>query len=222
MIEINDVSKSYKRDHAPEVKALDNVSLRIAKGEFAAVVGPSGSGKTTLMNIIGLLDVPDSGSYKLNGKETSELDIDELAELRNKQIGFVFQQFHLLPKTTAKENVELPLVYSDRTKITGLAEEALAMVGLRERMSHTPEELSGGQQQKVAIARALVNNPEIILADEPTGNLDSKSGEDIMEIFRDLNSNGRTIILITHDKKIASYANRTFVIVDGTITEEKR
>lgn len=220
MIEIKNLSKSYKKDGAQTVKALDDVSLRIDKGEFVAVVGPSGSGKTTLMNILGLLDIPDSGSYKLNGREVAELGIDELAELRNKEIGFVFQQFHLLRRTSARENVELPLVYSDRTKIDGLAEQALNAVGLGERMSHTSEELSGGQQQRVAIARALVNNPEIILADEPTGNLDSKSGEEIMRIFEELNSAGRTIVLITHDMNIASRTKRMLKIVDGRITEQ--
>jgi len=221
MIVIKNLSKSYKKENAQTVKALDNVSFQIEKGEFVAIVGPSGSGKTTLMNVIGLIDVPDSGSYKLNGTEVAELGIDELAELRNKEIGFVFQQFHLLPKTSAKENVELPLIYSDRVKITGLAEDALNLVGLKERISHTTEELSGGQQQRVAIARALVNKPAIILADEPTGNLDSKSGEDIMNIFSDLNSKGITIILITHDMNIALKAKRILKIVDGKVREEK-
>ena len=221
MIVIKNLSKSYKKENAQTVKALDNVSFQIEKGEFVAIVGPSGSGKTTLMNVIGLIDVPDSGSYKLNGTEVAELGIEELAELRNKEIGFVFQQFHLLPKTSAKENVELPLIYSDRVKITGLAEDALNLVGLKERISHTTEELSGGQQQRVAIARALVNKPAIILADEPTGNLDSKSGEDIMNIFSDLNSKGITIILITHDMNIALKAKRILKIVDGKVREEK-
>jgi putative ABC transport system ATP-binding protein len=222
MIVIKNLSKSYKKENAQTVKALDNVSFQIEKGEFVAIVGPSGSGKSTLMNVIGLIDVPDSGSYKLNGTEIAELGIDELAELRNKEIGFVFQQFHLLPKTSAKENVQLPLIYSDKVNIIGLAEDALSLVGLKERISHTTEELSGGQQQRVAIARALVNNPAIILADEPTGNLDSKSGEDIMNIFSELNSKGRTIILITHDMNVASKAKRVLKIVDGKVSEEKK
>jgi ABC-type lipoprotein export system ATPase subunit len=217
MIQINNLSKSYKKENAKAIKALDDVSLRIDEGEFVAIVGPSGSGKTTLMNIIGLIDIPDSGSYRLKGKEVSDLAIDELAKLRNKEIGFVFQQFHLLPKTSAKENVELPLIYSDKSRIDGLAQQALTMVGLQERIDHSPEQLSGGEQQRVAIARALVNDPGIILADEPTGNLDSRSAEDIMKIFKQLNSAGRTIVLITHDTKIASYANRVLKMFEGAI-----
>jgi putative ABC transport system ATP-binding protein len=220
MIQVKNLCKSYKKENAQTVKALDDISFQIHKGEFVAIVGPSGSGKTTLMNIIGLIDVPDSGSYKLGNKEVADLGIDELAELRNKEIGFVFQKFHLLPRMSAKENVELPLLYSDKKKITGLVENSLTLVGLEERMNHTTEELSGGQQQRVAIARALVNNPAIILADEPTGNLDSKSSEDIMNIFRELNSKERTIILITHDMNIASYAGRVLKIVDGKIIEQ--
>ncbi len=217
MIAIKNLSKAYKRDNQQIVKALDNVSLQITKGEFVAIVGPSGSGKSTLMNILGLIDIPDSGSYLLNNKEVSSLGIDELAQIRNKEIGFVFQQFHLLPRTSAKENVELPLIYSDRNNINGLAEKALELVGLSERMNHAPEELSGGQQQRVAIARALVNDPEIILADEPTGNLDTQSGKDILNILNEPNDSGRTIILITHDMDIAAGADRVFRIVDGKI-----
>jgi putative ABC transport system ATP-binding protein len=196
------------------------MNLEIKNGEFVAIVGPSGSGKSTLMNIIGLLDVPDSGSYILNGKEVAKLSLDELAEIRNQKIGFVFQQFHLLPKTTAKENVEIPLIYSDKKDITGLAVSALKLVGLEERINHVSTELSGGQQQRVAIARALVNDPELILADEPTGNLDSKSGLEIMSIFQKLNRSGKTIVLITHDQKIAEHANRVVKIVDGKISEQ--
>ncbi len=227
MIELTNVSKNFTRksavrgdDDIPAVKALSDVSLRIAKGEFVAIVGPSGSGKSSLMNILGLIDTPDSGSYRLNGKEVADLGLDELAQLRNREIGFVFQQFHLLPKTTATENVQLPLIYSDRKDIDGLAERALAKVGLQDRADHTPEELSGGQQQRVAIARALINDPEIILADEPTGNLDSQAGDEIMKIFQDLNVAGRTIVLITHDARIAGVARRTLKIVDGSIVEE--
>lgn len=222
MIEIRNLSKTYRTDGKQQVKALDNVSLKIERGEFVAIVGPSGSGKSTLMNIIGLLDIPDSGSYRLDGREVADLGIDELAGLRNKTIGFVFQQFHLLPKTSARENVELPLIYSDKASINGLAENALTKVGLQDRMDHSPEELSGGQQQRVAIARALVNDPEIILADEPTGNLDSESGEEIMGVFGALNSDGRTIVLITHDMKIASHAERVLKMVDGKLTEVQR
>ncbi len=222
MIEIRNLSKTYRTDGKQQVKALDNVSLKIERGEFVAIVGPSGSGKSTLMNIIGLLDIPDSGSYRLDGREVADLGIDELAGLRNKTIGFVFQQFHLLPKTSARENVELPLIYSDKASINELAENALTKVGLQDRMDHSPEELSGGQQQRIAIARALVNDPEIILADEPTGNLDSKSGEEIMGVFGALNSDGRTIVLITHDMKIASHAERVLKMVDGKLTEVQR
>lgn len=226
MIELTNVSKSFTRksavrgDDIPAVKALSGVSVRIAKGEFVAIVGPSGSGKSTLMNILGLIDTPDSGSYRLNGKEVANLGLDELAQLRNREIGFVFQQFHLLPKTTATENVQLPLIYSDRKDVDGLAERALAKVGLQDRADHTPEELSGGQQQRVAIARALINDPEIILADEPTGNLDSHAGDEIIKIFQELNATGRTIVLITHDARIAGAARRTLKIVDGSIVEE--
>jgi putative ABC transport system ATP-binding protein len=220
MINIKNLSKSFTKDGSAVIKAVDNMNLEIKNGEFVAIVGPSGSGKSTLMNIIGLLDVPDSGSYILNGKEVAKLSLDELAEIRNQKIGFVFQQFHLLPKTTAKENVEIPLIYSDKKDITGLAVSALKLVGLEERINHVSTELSGGQQQRVAIARALVNDPELILADEPTGNLDSKSGLEIMSIFQKLNRSGKTIVLITHDQKIAEHANRVVKIVDGKISEQ--
>lgn len=220
MIVIKELSKSYKKDNLATIKAVDSVNLEIRQGEFVAIVGPSGSGKSTLMNIIGLLDIPDSGKYFIDNKEVSALSVDELAEIRNKKIGFVFQQFHLLPKISAKENVELPLIYSDKKDISGLAQEALKRVGLSDRINHIPSELSGGQQQRVAIARALVNDPEIILADEPTGNLDSNSGAEIIEVFKHLNRQGKTIILITHDRKVAGNANRILKIVDGKITEE--
>ena len=227
MIQMTSISKSFARNAsgkiaggAPSVRALSNVSLKIGEGEFVAIVGPSGSGKSTLMNILGLIDTADSGSYTLAGKEVANLDLDTLASIRNKRIGFVFQQFHLLPRTPAVENVQLPLIYSDRQSIEGLAEKALAMVGLDDRIEHTPEELSGGQQQRVAIARALINDPDLILADEPTGNLDSQSGRDVLKIFHDLNADGRTIILITHDAAIAASAGRVLRIVDGTIVDE--
>lgn len=222
MIVVNNLCKVYRKENAQPVAAVNNVSLRIERGEFVAFVGPSGSGKSSLMNILGLLDVPDSGSYTFEGKEVSSMSIDELAEIRNKKIGFVFQQFHLLPKVSARENVELPLIYSDKASIDGLAERALAQVGLQDRIEHTSEELSGGQQQRVAIARALVNDPDIILADEPTGNLDSTSGEEIMNIFRHLHAGGKTIILITHDTEKASCAQRLVRIADGAIVDEIR
>jgi len=217
MISVSNLYKTYKKENSQPVAAVNNVSLHIKQGEFSAIVGPSGSGKSTLMNILGLLDVPDSGSYLFEGKEISAMKIDELAEIRNKKIGFVFQQFYLLPKISAKENVELPLIYSDKKNIGGLAEKALMQVGLGDRIYHTSAELSGGQQQRVAIARALVNDPDMILADEPTGNLDSKSGAEIMNIFKRLNSEGKTIILITHDMNIASAAQKILKIVDGKL-----
>lgn len=220
MIEIKDLCKTYKKENQNEVKAVNKVSMEIYEGDFVAIVGPSGSGKSTLMNILGLLDIPDSGTYLLDGKNVANMSVDELAEIRNKKIGYVFQKFHLLPKTTAKENVEIPLLYSKRKNIKGLAEKSLIAVNLSERINHIPSELSGGQQQRVAIARALVNEPEIILADEPTGNLDSKSGEEVMEIFKSLNEKGKTIILITHEHEVALNAKRIFRIVDGKLTEE--
>jgi putative ABC transport system ATP-binding protein len=220
MISIKNVCKTYRKDNAEPVKAADNITLNINKGEFVAIVGPSGSGKSTLMNILGLLDIPDSGSYLFEGQEVAKMHMDELADIRNKKIGFVFQQFHLLPKVSAKENVELPLIYSDKSNMSKLAEDALRKVGLTERMYHTSSELSGGQQQRVAIARALVNDPDVILADEPTGNLDSATGKEIMDLFSQLHSNGKTIILITHDLSKASSAQKIFSIVDGKITEK--
>jgi putative ABC transport system ATP-binding protein len=220
MIQIRALSKSFSKDSASVIKAADNVDIDVKPGEFVAIVGPSGSGKSTLMNIIGLLDKPESGEYMLDGKEVSKLTKDELAEIRNKKIGFVFQQFHLLPKTTAKENVEIPLIYSDKKNINGLAVNALELVGLKDRVNHIPTELSGGQQQRVAIARALVNDPEIILADEPTGNLDSKAGLEVISVFQKLNKLGKTLILITHDKEIALHAKRILEIVDGKIVAD--
>jgi putative ABC transport system ATP-binding protein len=220
MISAVDVCKSYKKENAQPVPAVQNVTLHVAQAEFVAIVGPSGSGKSSLMNILGLLDIPDSGSYLFEGKEIATMTIDELAEIRNKKIGFVFQQFYLLPNVSAKENVELPLIYSSTTDIGRLAERALTRVGLKERMRHTSAELSGGEQQRVAIARALVNNPDVILADEPTGNLDSASGEEIMSIFHQLHSEGKTIIFITHDMAKASSAQKIVRMIDGKISEE--
>jgi ABC-type lipoprotein export system ATPase subunit len=219
MIDLKQVDKTYRKD-AEEVRALADVSLQVGEGEFLAVVGPSGSGKSTLMNVIGLLDRPDSGSYQLDGGEVDAFSPDELARLRNEKIGFVFQTFHLLPKTTALENVELPLIYSSRSDISGLGDRALERVGLKDRAKHLPGELSGGQQQRVAIARALVNDPEMILADEPTGNLDSKAGLEVLAIFQELNREGKTVVLITHDAAVASMAKRVVEIVDGRIVSD--
>ncbi len=216
MIELRDVRRTYRKG-TEEIRALDGVSLTIAAGEFVAVMGPSGSGKSTLMNVLGLLDAPDSGSYLLEGSDVRALTADQLATIRNEQIGFVFQAFHLLNRTTAVENVELPLVYSERRDTEGLGLKALARVGLADRATHFPNELSGGQQQRVAIARALVQEPGLILADEPTGNLDSASGRGILEIFRNLNRGGATVVVITHDREVASYADRILSIVDGRI-----
>ncbi len=203
--------------------ALNGIDLIIEKGEYTAIMGPSGSGKSTLLNIIGFLDTPTEGKYFYQGKEVSNLDDDELARLRNKEVGFVFQNFNLLPRLTAFSNVELPLIYAgigikERRK---LVMEMLEKVGLKERANHRPNELSGGEMQRVAIARALVNNPSLILADEPTGNLDTKSGSEIMKIFDQLANEGRTIIIVTHDPNIASHTKRLIRITDGRIIEDK-
>ena len=222
MIELKQINKIYQKEGSPEVKAVQDVSLKIEKGAFVAIKGPSGSGKTTLMNIMGLLDRPNSGEYLLDHQEVNMLSVDELARLRNRKVGFVFQSFHLLPRTTALENVELPLIYSDRTHISQLAAKALKAVGLDDRMDHFSSELSGGQQQRVAIARALVNDPEIIFADEPTGNLDSQSGLELMALFQELHRQGRTIVLITHDQAMAKHAQRIFHISDGKIIKEEK
>ena len=186
-----------------------------------AVIGPSGSGKSTLMNVIGLLDRPDSGSYHLDDGDVASLTSDELAQLRNEKIGFVFQIFHLLPKTTALENVELPLIYSSRGDISGMGTQALEKVGLKDRAKHLPSELSGGQQQRVAIARALVNDPDLILADEPTGNLDTRSGLEVLAIFQELNRAGKSVVLVTHDAAVAEMAHRIVEIVDGRIVGDR-
>jgi putative ABC transport system ATP-binding protein len=219
MIELRELRRTYHKGIEP-VRALDGVSLEIEKGEFVAIMGPSGSGKTTLMNVVGLLDRPDSGLYRLSGADTSELSPDDLATVRNERIGFVFQAFHLLPQTSALENVELPLVYSRRSDTRGLGMAALDRVGLTDRASHFPHELSGGQQQRVAIARALVQQPELILADEPTGNLDSKTGAEILDIFRTLNQSGTTVVVITHDAEVSRHANRIVSIADGRIVSD--
>jgi ABC-type lipoprotein export system ATPase subunit len=214
------VHKTYRKG-ADEVRALVDVSLQIETGEFVAVVGPSGSGKSTLMNLIGLLDRPDSGTFLLDGGNVASFSADELARLRNEKIGFVFQTFHLLPKTTALENVELPLIYCSRKDVSGLGARALEQVGLADRASHLPGELSGGQQQRVATARALVNDPELILADEPTGNLDTQAGLEILSIFQELNGQGKTVVLVTHDADVAAMANRVVEIVDGRIISDR-
>jgi len=217
MIELRNVSKSFHRPGESRLSVLTDVDLDVEEGELVAIVGPSGSGKTTLMNILGLLDRPDRGEYRIRGRSVSGLDARELARLRNRTIGFVFQQFHLLPRTTATENVELPLVYSDAKDPGTRAVEALCRVGLEDRLSHYPSQLSGGQQQRVAIARALVNDPDVILADEPTGNLDQKTGREIVELFEDLNRGGTTILLITHDQEIARRASRMIRIDRGRL-----
>lgn len=222
MIQITDMYKIYRMGEN-KVTALNGINLHIDLHEFVAIVGPSGSGKSTLMNMLGCLDVPTSGSYKLDGQEVSRLKDDRLAEIRNFKIGFIFQKFNLLQKLSALENVELPLIYQGvhNKEAKNRAMEALATVGLKERMHHRPSELSGGQQQRVAIARALVTKPPVLLADEPTGALDSKTGIEVMNILSELNSNGNTIILITHDNDLASVAKRIIKISDGEITEDK-
>jgi ABC-type lipoprotein export system ATPase subunit len=220
VIELRDVERVYRRPGGDTVRALDGVSLRIERGELLAVVGSSGSGKTTLMNVLGLLDRPDRGRYLLDGQDVAGLRVDEQARLRNARIGFVFQAFHLLPRTSALENVELPLLYSDRADTDGRGRRALEAVGLGDRVHHKPSELSGGQQQRVAIARALVNEPDLLLADEPTGNLDSRSGEELLAILTRLNAEGSTIVLVTHDLAIARNARRIVYIVDGRLVTE--
>lgn len=221
MIKINKLCKSYQRSGEPLLEVLKDVSLTIEEGEFVAIVGTSGSGKTTLLNILGMLDRPDSGEYMLAGRQVADLSPDERAAMRNELVGFVFQQFHLLPRTTAAENVELPMLYSKKSDadIQRKAREALCRVGLEERLTHFPNELSGGQQQRVAIARALVNDPAVILADEPTGNLDEASGHQIMNLLQDLNASGSTILLITHDPQVAAVASRTLRMEHGQLVE---
>jgi len=222
MIRTENLKKYYNMGDNT-VKALDGVSLNISRGSFVAIVGPSGSGKSTLMNILGCLDVPTSGRYYLDGVEVSSMNDNQLARIRNEKIGFVFQGFNLVSKLTALENVELPLIYAGigGRKRARLAKEALESVGLGNRLDHMPTELSGGQQQRVAIARALVTNPPLILADEPTGNLDSHSGQEIIDIFKNLHSLGNTIVLITHDDHVAMQANRVIRILDGTIVDDR-
>ncbi|HPM41630.1 MAG TPA: ATP-binding cassette domain-containing protein, partial [bacterium] len=221
MIELKDVKKTYRMGDS-EVHALDGVSLKIAEGEFVAVMGPSGSGKSTLMHLMGLLDTPDSGSYRLHDREVAGLSEDELAVLRREAVGFIFQQFHLLPRMTALENASLPLIYTREQVEKDDAKGLLRRMGLAERESHRPNELSGGQQQRVAIARALVNGPGIIFADEPTGNLDSASSDEIMAVLRELNENGITVVVVTHEEEIARSARRIVRMRDGRIVSDER
>jgi len=223
LIAATDLVKTYRMG-AEVVKALDGVTLSIAEGEFVAIMGPSGSGKSTMMNLIGALDVPTSGALAIDGRDIARLDNDELANLRNRSIGFVFQQFNLLPRTTALKQVMLPMLYADPKPENPeeLARHRLEQVGLGERLEHHPRQLSGGQQQRVAIARALVNNPKILLADEPTGALDSKTSDEIMRLFTKLNADGITVVLVTHEPDIAAWATRRILFKDGHIVEDVR
>ncbi len=223
LVEIKDVCKVYNPGEN-EVRALDHVNVNIDEGEFVAIIGQSGSGKSTLMNMLGCLDVPTSGMYRLHGQDVSDLDDNELSDIRNREIGFIFQGFNLIPNLTALENVELPLIYRGvgRTKRVELSKKALEKVGLENRIEHKPAEMSGGQQQRVAIARAIAQAPPIILADEPTGNLDSNSSREIMGILKSLHSEGRTVILITHDNEIAAQAKRIIKIKDGRVETDSQ
>ena len=223
LIQITNIKRDFVLGNEV-VYVLKGIDLEINKGEYVALMGPSGSGKSTLMNLLGCLDTPTSGSYILNGKDVSKMHDDELAEIRNKEIGFVFQTFNLLPRTTALDNVALPMVYAGFSKSERKvrAEEVLKQVGLADRMDHQPNQLSGGQRQRVAVARALVNNPSIILADEPTGNLDSKTSEEIMKLFGDIHKLGNTVIVVTHEEEVAAYAHRIIRLRDGLIESDTK
>jgi len=223
LIRLQNISRRYQMG-SETIHALRDVSLAIERGEYVAIMGPSGSGKSTLMNVLGCLDTPTSGTYELNGVKVSEMDDNELAEIRNKEIGFVFQIFNLLPRANALRNVELPLIYAgiSHTERREVALQALGNVGLADRIHHKPNELSGGQRQRVAIARALVNSPSIILADEPTGNLDSKTGDEIMALFALLSQKGNTVFVVTHEEEIARHAHRILRIRDGLIAGDER
>jgi putative ABC transport system ATP-binding protein len=221
LIDIKDIKRDFQLGNET-INVLKGIDLQINKGEYVALMGPSGSGKSTLMNILGCLDTPTSGTYILNSKDVSKMHDDDLAEIRNKEIGFVFQTFNLLPRTTALDNVALPMIYAgySKTDRSERAKEVLTQVGLNDRMDHQPNQLSGGQRQRVAVARALVNKPSIILADEPTGNLDSKTSVEIMNLFNDIHKNGNTVILVTHEEDIARYAHRIIRLKDGLIESD--
>lgn len=221
LVKLIRINKIYQLDQEVEFQALKDINLTIDRGEFVGIIGPSGSGKSTLMNILGLLDKPSSGLYELDGMDVSKLSQEEAAKTRNEKIGFVFQSFNLLPRTSALDNVALPLIYSEVSKSERLKRsiEALRQIGLGDKLSSKPSQLSGGQQQRVAIARSLINNPEIILADEPTGNLDSKTSQEIIDLFKKLNREGRTIVLITHETNIAKQTKRIIKIKDGEISK---